>query len=80
VELGTGKRPEYCFHTPQQKWDKDMIQTYNKGKACTIMVWAAFCRFGQSELVYIPGDPETKCSRVIAAVYQEILEDELSTL
>jgi transposase len=43
VELGDGKRPEYYFRTPQQKWDKEMIQTYNKGKACTIMVWAAFC-------------------------------------
>jgi transposase len=43
VELGAGKQPKYVFRTPQQKWEKEMIQTYNKGKACTVMVWAAFC-------------------------------------
>jgi transposase len=80
VELGTGKRPEYCFRTPQQKWDKDKIQAYHKGKACTVMVWAAFCGFRRSQLVYMPGDPEAKHGGVTAAVYQEILEDELPTL
>jgi transposase len=57
-----------------------MIQTYNKGKACTIMVWAAFCGIRRSQLVYMPGDPEAKCGGVTAAIYLEVLQDELPML
>jgi hypothetical protein len=57
-----------------------MIQTYTKGKACTVMVWAAFCGFRRSQLVYMPGDSEAKRGGVTSAVYLEVLEDELPTL
>jgi hypothetical protein len=73
VELGSGKRPEYCFRTPQQKWLKEMIQPYLKGKACSVMVWAAFCGFRRLQLIYMPGNPEAKCGGVTAAVYLEVL-------
>jgi hypothetical protein len=46
-----------------------MIQTYNKGKACTIMVWAAFCGIRQLQLVHMPGNSEAKRGGVTAAVY-----------
>ena len=80
VELGSGKQPEYCFRTPHQKWEKEMIQTYNKGKACTVMVWAAFCAGRRLQLVFMPGDPEAKKGGVTSAVYLEILENELPTI
>ena len=32
VELGAGQRREWVFRTPSQKWDKDFIQPYKKGK------------------------------------------------
>ena len=57
-----------------------MIQTYNKGKACTLMVWAAFCARKCSQLVFMTGDPEAKKGGVTSAVYLEILEDELLTI
>ena len=57
-----------------------MIQPYLKGKACSVMVWAAFCDFRRSQLVYMPGDPEAKRGEVIAAVYFEVLQDELPTV
>ena len=44
------------------------------------MVWAAFCGFRQSQLVYMPGDPEAKHGEVTAAVYLEVLQDELPTV
>jgi hypothetical protein len=57
-----------------------MIQTYNKGKAYTVMVWAAFCRLRQSQLVYMPKDLEAKYSSITSAIYLELLEDELLIL
>jgi hypothetical protein len=72
--------PMTVFRTPQQKWDKEMIQTYNKGKACTVMVWAAFYGLRRSQLVYMPGDPEAKRGSVTSAVYLELLKDKLPTL
>jgi len=49
------------FRTPAQKWDKKMIQPYNKGKDKSVMVWACFEDDSQkSDLVFMPGDPEAK--------------------
>ena len=80
VEIGAEKRPDYVFRTSQQKWDKDMIQPYGKSKACTVMVWAAFCGMRRSQLCHMPGDPDSKKGGVTAAVYLEVLQDELPTL
>jgi DDE superfamily endonuclease len=44
------------------------------------MVWGAFSTERQSELVFIPGDPESKHGRVMSIVYHEVLEDQLPTL
>jgi len=38
VERGTSRRREWCFRTPSQKWDKNMIQPYKKGHDFSIMV------------------------------------------
>lgn len=42
VERGLGKRREWVFLTPDQKWQKDIIQPYKKGKDFSIMLWACF--------------------------------------
>jgi len=42
-----------------------MIQPYNKGKDISVMIWACFggdCR--KSDLVYMPGDPDSKKKKV----------------
>ena len=44
------------------------------------MVWGAFSAERRSELVFMPGDPESKRGGVTAAVYLEVLEDQLHTL
>jgi hypothetical protein len=38
VERGKGKICEWVFRTPPQKWQKEMIQTYKKGKDILVMV------------------------------------------
>jgi len=38
VERGSGKQWQWVFRTPAQKWDKEMIQPYNKGKDKSVMV------------------------------------------
>jgi transposase len=42
VERGSGKKRQWVFRTPAQKWDKEMIQPYNKDKNKSVMVWACF--------------------------------------
>ena len=38
LERGSGKRPEWCFRTPLQKWDKEMITPYLKGRDLSVMI------------------------------------------
>jgi transposase len=80
VEFGAGKQRTWVFRTSQQKWNSTMIEPYNKSKACTIMVWGVFGGNRRSQLVLCFGDIESKHQGVTAAVYREILEDELPTL
>jgi hypothetical protein len=42
VEQGRGKRDEWVFRTPAQKWDREMVQTYGMNKNMKTMVWGAF--------------------------------------
>ena len=50
VERGSGKRRQWVFRTPKQKWDRDFVQTYNKGHDISIMVWGAIWIGGRSDL------------------------------
>ena len=38
LERGTGARRTWVLRTSQQKWDKDMIQPYKKGKEISVMI------------------------------------------
>jgi len=81
VERGSGKKRQWVFRTPAQKWDKEMIQPYNKGKDKSVMVWACFGGDGRkSDLVFMPGDPDAKRGGVTSAVYLEVLEEQMPTL
>lgn len=52
-----------------------MIQPYNKGKDKKIMIWAYFREDRQkSNLVFMPGDPNSKRGGATSAIYIEILE------
>jgi len=38
AERGSGKKRTWVFRTPPQKWNKEMIDTYKKGKDISVMV------------------------------------------
>ena len=58
-----------------------MIQPYNKDKNISVMVWGCFEGDSQkSDLVYMPGDPDSKRGGVTSVIYIEVLEEQLPTL
>lgn len=38
AERGQGKKQEWVFRSPRQKWDRNMVQTYSCGKNMRVMV------------------------------------------
>lgn len=77
VERGSGKRRQWAFRTPQEKWKKDMIQPKRKGKDISIVVWACFCGLNRSELYVLSRDPDAKRNGYSANSYIQVLEDNL---
>ena len=64
AERGKGKRVEWCFGTPIQKWDPKMVTTYAKGKDISVMVWGCFWSkngvIERSDLYVLDRDFESK--------------------
>ena len=77
VERGSGKRREWVFRTPAQKWDKAMIQATLKGKDVKVMVWAAFWGGGVSELYPLERDWEAKKMGYSVNSYIDVLDQNL---
>ncbi len=77
VGRGTGKRREWCFRTPAQKWDKNMVQPYKKGHDFSIMVWACFWELERSNLYALERDCEAKKNGYSARSYIHVLDDNL---
>ena len=80
VERGRGKRDEWCFRTPAQKWDRDMVQTYGTNKNMKIMVWACFWDLGKSELYIMDRDFESKKHGYSAESYLEVLDAQVQPI
>ena len=78
VERGSGKKREWVFRTPAQKWHKDMIQPTQKGKDISIMVWAAFWGGGSSDLYPLERDYELKKHGYSANSYIDVLDQNLT--
>ena len=77
VEKGSGKQREWVFRFPQEKWSKEMIQPFPKGKGVSVMVWAAFWGEGRSDLYRLARDFEAKKMGYSANSYIKVLEDNL---
>jgi len=76
VEQDSDKQQQWVFRTSAQKWDKKMIEFYNKDKNKSVMIWACFKDDNQkSDLVFMSDDSEAKQKRIISAVYLKILEE-----
>ena len=58
-----------------------MIQPYNKGKNKSVIIWACFEDDRQkSDLIFMPGNSDSKQREVTSAVYLKVIEEQLSTL
>jgi transposase len=81
AERGKGKAGVWYFGTPVQKWDKEMVDTYHKGKDISVMVWGCFWGtihgIGRSELFVLERDFESKKHGYSARSYLEVLDDQL---
>ena len=78
IERGSGKDRSWVFRLPHQKWDKEMVDTYKKGKDISVMVWAAFSgALGRSSLYVMDRDAESKKGGYSARSYLEVLEENI---
>ena len=77
VEKGSGKERQWVFRLPNEKFTKNMVQGFPKGKGVTVMVWAAFWGEGRSDLYKLARDFEAKKHGYSANSYIEVLDDNL---
>jgi transposase len=81
AERGAGGAQEWAWCQPVQKWNKEMVTTYKKGKDISVMVWAAIWwkdgKVGKSELYILERDWESKKHGYSANSYIDVLEDQL---
>jgi hypothetical protein len=81
AERGAGKSAEWVFRTPSQKWDKEMIQTYNKSHDISVMIWGCFWykdgAIHPSDLYLLDRDFASKKFGYSAQSYLEVLEDQM---
>ena len=60
LERGSGGQRIWVFRTPSQKWDKEMIEPYKKGKDIRIMIWGGIWIGGRSDVVMMTRDEDSK--------------------
>jgi transposase len=77
LERGVGARRTWCFRTPQQKWQKEMVEPFSKGKDISVMIWGAIYGEGRSDVVIMDRDPDSAKSGYTANSYIAVLEDQI---
>jgi hypothetical protein len=80
VERGRGKRQEWVFRIPVDKWKKEMVQTYDTNKNIKVIVWGAFWDTGRTNLYIMDRDFAAKKHGYSANSYLEVLDGELATV
>jgi hypothetical protein len=74
LERGVGARRLWVFRTADEKWNKEMICPYPKGKDISVMIWGSIHNKGRSDVVIMNRDPDAKKSGYTANSYLEILK------
>ena len=82
AEAGKGDRESYCFrlNAKGEKWKKQYIKPYKKGKGISVMIWAAIWGENKSDLTVLSRDWESKKQGYSANSYLEVLEDNLYSI
>ena len=64
---------------PSQKWNKEIIELYKKGKDISIIIWVAIWSTERSELIVISRDSQSKREGYSTNSYIKVLEEAIST-
>ena len=80
VERGRGKRAEWVFRTPAQKWNREMVQTYGTNKNMKVMVWGCFWDDARSDLYIMDRDFESAKHGYSAESYIEVLDAQVKPI
>ena len=78
IKKSASKKRRWAFGYPDEKWQPDKIETYNKGKGVRVMVWCVIgASIERSELIIISQDENSPRSGYSASSYIEVLEEGL---
>ena len=77
LERGKGGRRVWVFRTPYEKYNKELICPYKKGKDISVMIWGAIHGDGRSDVVIMERDPDAAKSGYTANSYLIVLNDQL---
>ena len=82
IKIGKGRQAPWVFHINQlgKKWKKEYIVPYKKGKAFSIMIWAAIWGAGHSEITYLERDYDSEKQGYTARSYIRVLEANLYSI
>lgn len=82
VEIGKGKQNLWVFrpHGFGEKWNKEYIIPFKKGKGFSFMIWAAIWGDGHSEINRLSRDEDAPHRGYTARSYLEILEPNLAAI
>ena len=82
IELGSGHQRKWVFRLNRlgEKWKKEYIQPYGKGKGIRVMVWASIWGPNRSDLVRLERDFESKKHGYTSKFYLALLEEMLSKI
>jgi transposase len=82
IEINRGPRIPWVFHLDQlgEKWKKEYVFPFKKGKAISIMIWAAIWGSNHSDITFLSRDFESAKFGYSAKSYIEILEANLFSI
>ena len=77
MKWDTDKRQEWMFHTSNEKWIKEMIQSYKKRHNVNVMIWIVFHDKNKSKLIKLNCHFKKKKKNYFANSYNEVFNEHL---
>ena len=81
IEEGVGRKREWAFGYPDERWTKERLTTCTKSKGATVMVWACVGKsIERSELIVMERSAESPRGGYSSRSYTDTLEEGLVPL